>query len=148
MLDKTIERLAWLLEIMPGLLEAIPEDEFSTRPTPEKWSKKEILGHLIDSATNNHQRFIRVQFEQDPHITYNQNMWNAFSYHQYASKKDIINFWETYNRYLVFIISQIPEENLQKVCIMNSPEPFTLEWIIEDYVVHMEHHLQQIVAYK
>lgn len=68
-------------EIIPPLLTAIGEPAFSTKPAPEKWSKKEIIGHLIDSATNNHQRFVRAQFEPTPQIYYDQNKWNEYSYY-------------------------------------------------------------------
>lgn len=73
MIQKSIERLAFLCETIPQLLFEIDDLTFSEELTSEKWSKKEILGHLIDSATNNHQRFVRCQFEDIPTITYDQN---------------------------------------------------------------------------
>jgi hypothetical protein len=130
------------------MIKEIPENEFSLKPAPGKWSKKEILGHLIDSATNNHQRFVRAPFDNMPRIVYDQDNWNKHSYHQLAGQKDIIDFWEMYNRYLLFIIKHIPQEDQDKQCLTNDPVPNTLGWLIEDYVVHMEHHLKQIIDYK
>ena len=68
MITESIKRLQYLCEEIPVLLSIIPEQDFTHKSAPEKWSKKEILGHLIDSATNNHQRFIRAQFENVPSI--------------------------------------------------------------------------------
>lgn len=147
MLIQTIHRLQYLCDILPGLLRKISEQDFSHKPSPEKWSKKEILGHLIDSAANNHQRFLRVQFEDAPHIVYDQVNWNRYSHHQSMNTEHLISFWEIYNRHLLTIIQAIPPENVQRMCKINAPEPVTLQWVIEDYVRHMEHHLRQLVAY-
>jgi hypothetical protein len=81
MINNSITRLAHLCEIIPPLLFAIGEPAFSSKPAPGKWSKKQIIGHLIDSATNNHQRFVRAQFETRPRIYYDQNKWNEYSYY-------------------------------------------------------------------
>lgn len=66
MIKETILRLQFLIDTIPSLLTEIDEVQFSNKPNFEKWSKKEIIGHLIDSATNNHQRFVRCQFENVP----------------------------------------------------------------------------------
>lgn len=147
MLTSTINRLSYLLDHIPQLILAIPEEEFSYKPAPGKWSKKEILGHLIDSAANNHQRFVRIPFEDNPHIRYDQDNWNKHSYHQLASKEEITAYWEMYNRHILFIIKHIPGEYLSRTSLANTQEPLTLGWLIDDYVVHMEHHLRQIVNY-
>lgn len=65
-----LKRLEYLCATVPGIISTIAETEFCFKPLPEKWSKKQILGHLIDSAANNHQRFIRIQYEQEPVIFY------------------------------------------------------------------------------
>ncbi len=106
-----------------------------------------MLGHLIDSATNNHQRFIRGQFEDTPFIIYDQNNWVACSRYQDMESAHVIAFWEAYHRHLLEVIKRIPEESLSRKCKTNEPEPVTLQWLIEDYVVHQEHHLRQIVEY-
>jgi hypothetical protein len=69
----SINRLQDLLDVVPAKLSRIKDTDFVYKPAPDKWSKKEILGHLIDSAANNHQRFIRAQYENIPTIVYDPN---------------------------------------------------------------------------
>src|SRR5690349_18844954 len=110
MISNSIKRLNDLTRLIPPMLSAITEKEFAHKPSADKWSKKEILGHLIDSAANNHQRFVRLQFEQLPTISYTQNNWVQFSYHQTTPTDPLVKFWTHYNKYLVHIISEIPEK--------------------------------------
>lgn len=146
-IQQSIQRLHHLCETIPPLLLAIDETEFSRKPAPEKWSKKEILGHLIDSAANNHQRFVRVQFENAPLIKYDQDNWNKFSYHQNISGKQVISFWAAHNQYLAEILKHIPVGALSRECNWGQAQNVSLEHVINDYVVHMEYHLKQIVNY-
>lgn len=147
MIATSLQRWEYLCDIIPALLKNIGEEEFSFKPLPSKWSKKEILGHLIDSAANNHQRFVRVQFEETPVIGYNQNEWNRYSYHQLQSGQQLIAAWEGYNRLLLGIARHIPESLLQRTCVAGGAGLVTLAFVIEDYVVHLEHHLRQLVSY-
>lgn len=145
MIQETINRLDHLLKTLPALLNQIPEEEFKMKPKPEKWSKQEILGHLIDSAANNHQRFVRIQHEIDPSIRYDQDKWNA--HHQYndLEKNFVIEFWWLYNKHILELIKKIPQENLERTGITNSK--VTLGWLINDYVIHLEYHMKQIVDF-
>ncbi len=147
MIKETIERLEYLCDTIPALLKAIPEKDFANKPAPGKWSKKETLGHLIDSATNNHQRFIRSQFEIEPVIFYDQNNWNLYSHYNKLDSAHLIAFWTIYNRHLLEIIKRVPEHNLSMTSISHDNERVTLGFLIEDYLKHMEHHLHQIVNY-
>jgi hypothetical protein len=131
---------------VPSILTQISEEKMSEKPSPNKWSKKEIIGHLIDSATNNHQRFVRGQFEAIPEIRYDQNRWNEYNFYQQIDCKQLISFWTIYNRQLVEIIKRIPSENLKKQ-INVGDNLLTLEFLINDYVEHLEHHLKQVVDY-
>ncbi|OJV14465.1 MAG: hypothetical protein BGO21_17230 [Dyadobacter sp. 50-39] len=142
-----IDRLTWLCEYIPALIGAIPEAELAGKSTPEKWSKKEILGHLIDSAANNHQRFIRIQSEDEPVIFYNQNDWVGLSQHQVMDPAQLIATWKYYNLHLASIAKAISPENLGRYGIGRDGQKHTLKWYFDDYVDHMEHHLRQIVAY-
>ena len=144
MTAQTIQRLLSLCDTVPPLLKGIDEAEFSRQPAPGKWSKKEILGHLIDSAANNHQRFVRGQFEDTPTIFYNQNEWVGRSRHSQFDTSQLIEFWTLYNRHLAMLVSLIPEGDLQKKC-NTGKENHTLAWLFEDYVGHLEHHLEEIV---
>lgn len=148
MLSETINRFQYLLETIPAKLLDIKDQDFSFKPSPDKWSKKEILGHLIDSACNNHQRFIRVQYENVPVLFYDQNKWNSLNHYGEIDKKQIINLWTIYNQHLLQLIRHIPNENLKMECNTGGKENVTLEWLIEDYVVHMEHHLKQVLNYQ
>jgi hypothetical protein len=147
MITKAIQRLKQLCDIIPPLLSAIDEGIFSKKPAPNKWSKKEILGHLIDSANNNHQRFVRARFENVPTIFYIQDEWNKYGYYNLMDSKKIIELWTAYNNYLAELISYIPDEALSRECKTSDGEKHTLEFLINDYVVHLEHHLKQIVNY-
>lgn len=141
-----IDKLEYLCKIIPELLMNIDQNTFSKKIRPEKWSKKEIIGHLIDSATNNHQRFVRGQFETIPEIRYDQNKWNEHNFYQQIDSKQIILFWTIYNKQLIEIIKRIPTENLTRQ-IKVGENLYTLEFLIADYVEHIEHHLKQVIDY-
>lgn len=146
MVASAIHRLAYLVDIATPLLMQIGEPAFSLKPSPGQWSKKEIIGHLIDSAANNHQRFIRGQFEDDPSIAYDQDNWNRYSYHQQIDGRQIIAFWTSYNRQLIEIMRYIPKESLGRTVTVEG-EHLTLGFLVEDYVAHLEHHLRQVISY-
>lgn len=146
MIEKAISQLSYITEKVPSILAEIGEEKMSIKPSPNKWSKKEIIGHLIDSATNNHQRFVRGQFETIPEICYDQNKWNEYSFYQQIDSKQIISFWVTYNKQLIEIIKRIPTENLKKQ-IKVGENLLTIEFLIADYVEHLEHHLKQVIDY-
>ncbi|MBI3233602.1 MAG: DinB family protein [Bacteroidetes bacterium] len=147
MTKQYIEKLETLVKIIPDLLNQIDENEFCLKPLPNKWSKKEILGHLIDSAANNHQRFIRGQFEDVPTISYDQNQWNKLNHYVEIDSTHLIAFWTIYNQHLLEIMKRIPNDNLQKECRSTDEKNYTIEFLMNDYVEHLEYHLQQIVAY-
>ena len=146
MIYKAINRLNYIIDKVPNILSEISEENMSVKTLPTKWSKKEIIGHLIDSATNNHQRFVRGQFEYNPEILYDQDKWNEFNFYQEIDSNQIIRFWTIYNRQLLEIIGRISTENLKKQ-IKVGDKSLTLEFLIVDYVEHLEHHLSQVIEY-
>ena len=146
MIDKAISRLTYIIEKVPSILAEIGEEKMSLKPLPNKWSKKEIIGHLIDSATNNHQRFVRGQFETLPEIRYEQDKWNEYGFYQQIDSKQIISFWTIYNKQLIEIIKRIPTEKLKRQ-IKVGENLLTLDFLIADYVEHLEHHLRQVTEY-
>lgn len=147
MITKPLLRLQFLCKVIPELLLNLDETELTYKAPPNKWSKKEILGHLIDSATNNHQRFVRAQFEDTPTITYNQDNWNTYSYYNKLESTQLIQLWTTYNKHLGELMSHIPIHLLLNQCDTGLKENKTIAWLFEDYVSHLEYHLKQIVSY-
>jgi len=128
-------------------LEAMPDAQASVKSTPEAWSPKEELGHLIDSATNNHVRFVRAALEPEFHgPTYDGNGWVRV--HRYADLPwtALLSFWREYNRFLTGLIAAIPRDRLGTVCVIGSGAPVTLAFVIEDYILHMQHHIDHILG--
>jgi hypothetical protein len=125
-------------------LQAIPEDVASQKPAPNKWSKKEILGHLVDSAANNHQRFMRLQLQPEISLPgYDQDNWVRLNRYQQTPWREIITLWSAYNRHLATVIESLDEAALGHV--WHAPDgDLTLEFIASDYVRHLKHHLKQI----
>jgi hypothetical protein len=121
----------------------ISEADWDYKPLPNKWSKKEILGHLCDSAMNNIRRFVVSQYEENNKIIYQQDNWVASQDYQSENFQNIILLWKLLNEQVVKIINKIPEEKLSNTCITS--EKRTIEWLIEDYIVHLNHHLNQII---
>lgn len=146
MITASINRLSNIIQFAPPRLSKISEEIMSEKPSPGKWSKKEILGHLIDSATNNHQRFVRAQFELCPEISYNPDLWVLFSYYQQMESQQLISFWTIYNRQLLELIKSIPAENMARH-VKAGDSVQSLAFLITDYVQHLEHHLKQIIDY-
>jgi hypothetical protein len=123
-----------------------------------KWSPKEIIGHLIDSASNNHQRFVRAQFSDDLVFAgYEQEGWVRVQNYQGEPWPELIQLWKLYNQHILHVMSLIPEEtrrklrykhNLHQIASdsLSESEPVTLEWFMRDYVDHMKKHLGQILG--
>jgi hypothetical protein len=126
-------------------LDAIGEEEASSR-AGDNWSRKEELGHLIDSATNNHVRFVRGSLEsgfQGP--SYDQDGWVRQHSYNDVPWPALTRFWHGYNSLLAYLIGQIPDDRLGAECRVGSGQAVTLGFLIEDYILHMQHHLDHIL---
>lgn len=126
-------------------LRRISEGETSRRPQPDAWSAKEILGHVIDSVANNHQRFVRAQ--QAGALTlpgYEQDAWVRVQDYQTRPWADLVELWAAYNRHLAHVIRAMSESALAVPCRIGQDEPVTLQFLVEDYLRHLRHHLAQI----
>jgi DinB superfamily len=124
-------------------LQSIPESEIIYKPSPSKWSKKEILGHMIDSAQNNIRRFIVAQYEENPKIVYNQDKWVAIADYQHYDLQNLINLWYLLNKHIVVILKNMPVETAQRNC--QTADTHSLDWIAQDYIKHLLHHVHQVL---
>ena len=124
-------------------LHAILKEKMSYKPSPEKWSKKEIMGHLVDSAQNNIRRFLVAQYEETPTIVYDQDKWVAVSNYQNSDTTDIINLWQLLNKHIATILKNMTVETGQREC--RTQEVHSLEWLAQDYIKHLRHHLHQVL---
>ncbi len=146
MIDETAHELERILKKVTPKLSNISESGSLVRPSSEKWSRKEILGHLIDSASNNHQRFVRAQLSGEIRLGgYEQEQWVNSQEYQSEPWKNLVSLWSSYNHHLAHVISATPEERLKNVCYIGDGEPVSLEFLIKDYVRHLKHHIDQIL---
>ena len=124
-------------------LNQLTEDKSSSKPLPTKWSKKEILGHLIDSAQNNLRRFIVAQYEQNPKITYRQDFWVKSVNYQEWKLNDLVPLWYLTNMQIVRVLKAITDEAAARTCETESSR--TIAWLAEDYLKHLKHHIHQVL---
>ena len=113
-IKKNIRDLRKILTKQTVLFSEADEYSYAQKPFPDKWSRKEILGHLIDSAGNNLQRFIRTQYEDEPSIIYDQDTWVRLNNYQEATLSKLIDLWRLLNEQILRIIESTPPENFKK----------------------------------
>ena len=127
-------------------LEGLDESTAAHKTAPEVWSMKELLGHLIDSASNNHQRFVRLQLADDLRLPkYEQEGWVRVQGYQAADWVSLIALWRTYNLHLARLIRDAAPDALQHTCRVGNGDPVTLQFLMEDYAAHLEHHLLKLL---
>lgn len=122
-------------------------DEKATEPRAAgKWSAKEELGHLIDSATNNHLRFVGAALGAHFHGPgYAQDDWVGMHGYGDMHWSELVEFWFSYNKLLARLVNRIPESSLDAECRIADHEPVTLGFLIEDYILHAQHHIDQLL---
>jgi hypothetical protein len=141
------EQLLRVVEAAEPKLRKISEPESAKPVLPGGWSRKQVLGHLIDSASNNHQRFVRAALQPSLDFPrYDQDGNVRVQAPQEADWSLLVSLWAAYNRYLAHIIGRLPAAKLETVCRIGSGEPVTLSFLAEDYLTHLLHHLNQIGA--
>jgi hypothetical protein len=147
-MQTTIQELKKITNDYSSKINGIPEQEFSARPLPNKWSKKEVLGHLIDSAHNNLRRFVCGQYETTPpKIVYDQDFWVKANNYQQTDGKEIVAMWKLINTRIGSVLEKMPTSAYPKECDTgkNIVSLHSLEWLAEDYLKHLKHHLNQII---
>ena len=132
------------------------DERAAKQPAPGKWSAKQIIGHLIDSASNNHQRFVRAQFTDDLVSSgYQQEQWVTVQDYASADWRSLVSLWREFNLHIARIIELTPEpvatkarkrHNLHQLAMKpwDEHQPATLAWFMDDYVDHLEHHMKQV----
>ena len=139
-----IELLSVLSIAKPKLLQ-LDDKIVRHKPTPDRWSIAEVVGHLVDSACNNYQRFIRAQqvtVYEGP--GYDQNFWAATGQYHGSDWKELVELWYLLNRQLSRVMESIADDQLATLCRVGDYEECSLEYLVTDYVVHLNHHLEKI----
>jgi len=141
------EALAEAVDAAAPRLLALPDTIAATPPAPGKWSAKEVIGHLIDSAANNHQRFVRAQ-EGGPFEGpgYAQDAWVARQRYRDAPWGELVELWRLYNRHLARVMAAIPAAALTTPCRIGVHPPVPLGYVAEDYLAHLRHHLRGVIG--
>ena len=125
--------------------ENLSDAEASKLPAAGRWSRKQILGHLIDSATNNHQRFVHALLQDEVRLpSYDQEGCVRVERYQELQWGQLAALWASYNRFLAHILAGVPAAKRDTPCFVGEYPVMTLQELAVDYVRHMQHHLDQI----
>ena len=139
------ERLLRLVETAEPRLRDIGELESAKPILSGGWSRKQVIGHLIDSASNNHQRFLRASLQTRLDFPgYEQDESVRVQAIQETDWSLLVSLWAAYNRYLAHVITHLPASKLATPCRIGPTEPVTLDFLATDYLAHLLHHLDQI----
>jgi hypothetical protein len=145
-MQPTSQHLLDTISTVIPLLQQISDTDASIKASPNKWSYKEIIGHLIDSAGNNQQKFVRCIQQSGIHMPpYEQDRWVAIQHYNDANWADVLATWFEVNRHIAHIIQHIPADTLQNEIYIGDKGPFSLEFIVRDYPEHLKHHLKAIL---
>lgn len=144
-MENQITRLQACLKEMPQLFALLGDANAAYKSAPNRWSKKEVLGHLIDSATNNIRRFVEAQFKPRPYLVqpYDQDQCVAVNQYQSLPVSELLSLWTALNRHVVTIMERQDAQSLALPVQVNTAQ-YTLAWLLTDYVDHLEHHVRQI----
>jgi hypothetical protein len=142
---QSLARLRDLLKNVPDRLRSMTADQVGRKPAPTKWSPKEELGHLLDSAANNHQRIVRTQLEEQPAMPdYDGDRWVELHRYQQRQWNELIELWTALNQQLLVAAEAVPQSAWSRTCTIKDSAPLTLQFVFEDYIDHMIQHLRHI----
>lgn len=143
-MKETILQLEEIIANYYPLLQDLSADQLDYRYAPGKWSRKEEIGHLVDSAQNNIRRFIEAQYQAEtPTIVYDQDQWVALSDYASYHPVDLLRLWILLNNHILTILRKMPPENYIKTC--QRREQHTIGWLAADYNKHLRYHLHRIL---
>jgi predicted nucleotidyltransferase component of viral defense system len=145
-MQSTAKALEAILREHLSPLQSLDETTLAYKSSPEKWSKKEIIGHLIDSAQCNIRRFVVAQYEENPRIVYDQEKWVTIAAYQHWNARDLIDLWHLLNKQIVEILKRISPVRAKRQC--QTEELHAIEWLAQDYLKHLTHHLHQVLELK
>ena len=141
------QRLRSIVETVEPQLSRMNDDEVGLRPAPHEWSRKEIVGHLIDSAANNHQRLVRAVNKVAAQFpTYDQNEWVRIQRYNERAWSSLVALWSSYNNHLSHVIECVPEVAESSLCNIGKQDPIPLSFVIKDYLRHLRQHLKDILG--
>ncbi len=155
-MDQWLEDFKQTIDAATPRLLKLSESESEAALSANGWSSKQTIGHLIDSAANNHARFVLAQLKDDLLFAgYEQDGWVRVQQYQKASWPQLVELWRAYNVHLLHVMSCVSKEKLTNRCTQHSlqtiafetvdeKKPVTLEYLMKDYVVHLKHHLSQV----
>ena len=128
-------------------LENLASEIIEAKPVSNEWSVKEVVGHLIDSASNNHQRFVRLQIADGlifPDYSQNNDAWVTTQGYQEAAWDDLLTLWRYFNFHLAHVIRTVDEACLDHIWVVDEDTSITLGGLMIDYLRHLQDHMQQI----
>jgi hypothetical protein len=135
------------LDEIRGTLFAVAPEHADVPWRPGGWTRKQIVGHLLDSASNNRQRFVRAAIEgRYAGPKYAQDAWVAAHGYVYRPWERLLLWWQVQHEILAAVVDEIEEARLGAVCVVGEDAPVTLRFLIEDYIAHQRWHLAQIAA--
>jgi len=155
--NQFVDEFRKTVETASKKLEQIPAEDSSAPLADGKWSPKQVIGHLIDSAANNHARFVRAQLDDRFVFTgYKQEEWVALQKYNEEPWDHLVALWRYYNLHLAHVIAVVSDQrreqvrtshNIQEIGfkIVGHDQPVTLDFLMRDYVDHLRHHLSQIL---
>jgi hypothetical protein len=145
-LESAIQDFRSILDRIPQRLSSFSDEQAAAPAAPGHWSRKQILGHLLDSAANNHHRFVRAQIEGELRMPgYAQEAWVSSQHYQDRPWNELVAFWTTYNHHLLHVMERASKTRLSSPCRIGDGAPVTLEFLMTDYVTHLKHHLGQLL---
>jgi len=142
-MKETIQQLEQIIADYKPQLEKVSAAAFAAKPSPSKWSKKQELGHLIDSAQSNIRRFVVGQYEEQPYIVYDQDKWVEIGNYQNYNDKDLIELWALINKHLCVVLANTTDEMAKR--IVQTQDLHSIEWLAADYNRHLLHHLHHLL---
>lgn len=134
-----------LLDQLPARLMAVSPANAESKASSTQWSRKEELGHLLDSAVNNHCRIVLIQLEDKPALpNYDGERWVELNGYQRRGWHELIDLWRALNLHLLAAAEAVPDSAWSRTCTIGGSKPLTLQFVFDDYLDHMLHHLRHM----